>query len=211
MQCCWATQFATAGHQDTQLMGLLVKVFKKTSFKDWQLRIISATLGGKNTLVVQPTGSGKSLCFQFPCMVTRNVTIIFMPTISLILDQTNESTRGNWTQKHFPVMNRIAQAQFDIILTTLKSFFDKSSRVETCVQESSSAEEDRACGNWWGLFSAIIEITETKAFNYDECVYIQHICIYMFFVVDIQHVGSHVLSDWATFFVLLITDQHTPG
>ena len=45
----------TAGHQDAQLMGLLVKVFKKTSFKDWQLRVISATLGGKDTLVVQPT------------------------------------------------------------------------------------------------------------------------------------------------------------
>ena len=49
-------------------MGFLVKVFKKTSFKDWQLRVISATLGGKDTLVVQPTGSGKSL-HVFPVSV----------------------------------------------------------------------------------------------------------------------------------------------
>ena len=113
-------------------MGLLVKVFKKKSFKDWQLRVISATLGGKDTLVVQPTGSGKSLCFQFPCVVTGNVTIVLMPTISLILDQMRvlEGTELKPTflgtmQKDNSVMNRIAQAQFDIILTTPESFFDR--------------------------------------------------------------------------------------
>ena len=71
-------------HRDAQLTGLLVKHFKKTSFKDWQLTVIKATVDGKNSLIVQPTGSGKSLCFQFPGVVTGKITVVLMPTVSLI-------------------------------------------------------------------------------------------------------------------------------
>ena len=46
--CC------TAEYRDAQLTGLLVKYF----FKDWQLTVIKATVDGKNSLTVQPTGSG---------------------------------------------------------------------------------------------------------------------------------------------------------
>ena len=57
-------------------MGLLMKFFKKKEFKDWQLRVIKAVLGGKNALIMQPTGSGKSLCFQFPCTINGKMTIV---------------------------------------------------------------------------------------------------------------------------------------
>ena len=55
----------TVGDDEAQLLGYLVKTFQKKSFKDWQLHIIKAALEGKNTLVVQPTGAGKSL-FSIP-------------------------------------------------------------------------------------------------------------------------------------------------
>ena len=77
----------TAEHTDAQLTGLLVKHFKKTSFKNWQLTVIKATVDGKNSLIVQPTGSEKSLCFQFPGVVTEKITVILMPTVSLIMNQ----------------------------------------------------------------------------------------------------------------------------
>ena len=41
-------------HEDARLTGLLLKHFKRPSFRDWQLRVISASLEGKNTLVVKP-------------------------------------------------------------------------------------------------------------------------------------------------------------
>jgi len=77
----------TAEHRDAQLTGLLVKYFKKTSFKNWQLNMIKATVDGKNSSIVQPTGSEKSLCFQFPGVVTEKITVILMATVSLIMDQ----------------------------------------------------------------------------------------------------------------------------
>ncbi len=46
------------------MVGLAVKQFDIKALKDWQSRIIQAALlEGKNTLVIQPTESEKSLCF----------------------------------------------------------------------------------------------------------------------------------------------------
>ena len=69
------------------MLGLLLKHFGKQSFKEWQLKIIQAVLEKQNTLVIQLTGSGKSLCFQFPSVVTGKITVVLVPTISLMLDQ----------------------------------------------------------------------------------------------------------------------------
>ena len=52
--------------------------------------MINAVLEKRDSLVIQPTGSGKSLCFQFPAVYTKTVTLVITPTISLMQDQTNE-------------------------------------------------------------------------------------------------------------------------
>ena len=44
----------------------LAECFNLTRFKDFQRKVIDSTLSGKDSIVVQPTGSGKSLCYQFP-------------------------------------------------------------------------------------------------------------------------------------------------
>ena len=74
--------------QEMQMTGLLLKHFKLQEFRDWQVDIIKATLERRNTFVLQRTGSGKSLCFQFPSLVTKKLTVVLTPTISLMNDQT---------------------------------------------------------------------------------------------------------------------------
>ena len=69
----------------SQMVGLLVERFKLTTFKDWQLRTIKALINVQDALVVQSTGSGKSLCFQFPAAWLKKTTIIITPTISQAL------------------------------------------------------------------------------------------------------------------------------
>jgi len=54
-----------ADNLEAQITGLSIKNFGISTLKDWQLKIIKATLEGRNTLIIQPTGSGKSLCFNY--------------------------------------------------------------------------------------------------------------------------------------------------
>ena len=59
----------TANGCETQgmiLHGLLAKYFGVTTLHQWELRTILSTLDGRDGLVIQPTGSGKSICFYFP-------------------------------------------------------------------------------------------------------------------------------------------------
>ncbi len=72
--------------------------------------------------MVQPTGSGKSLCYQFPCAVSGTLTIVIIPTISLILDQAKrlghtglrETYLGS-VQKDPNVLSKIAEGHYDIV------------------------------------------------------------------------------------------------
>lgn len=52
-----------------------------------QDRSIAATLAGRDSLTVLPTGGGKSLCFQLPPVVTGKLTLVVSPLIALMDDQ----------------------------------------------------------------------------------------------------------------------------
>ena len=64
------------------------QIFGYKTFRPMQREIINANLMNKDIFACMPTGSGKSLCYQIPSiMSTDTVTIVIMPLISLILDQ----------------------------------------------------------------------------------------------------------------------------
>ena len=72
---------------DATLVNTLAEGFGLTSFKSFQRTVIDAVLEGRDALVVHPTGSGKSLCFQFPPVFQEKKSIVITPTISLMQDQ----------------------------------------------------------------------------------------------------------------------------
>ena len=76
--------------QHATLVATLAEKFTLTSFKPFQKTIITAALEGRDTLVIQPTGSGKSLCFQFIPVYLKKKAIIVTPTISLMQDQVHK-------------------------------------------------------------------------------------------------------------------------
>ncbi|HYJ38460.1 MAG TPA: RecQ family ATP-dependent DNA helicase, partial [Chitinophagaceae bacterium] len=57
------------------------------SFKEPQQQIIETLLAGRDSLVIMPTGGGKSLCYQLPAIISEGVAIIVSPLIALMKNQ----------------------------------------------------------------------------------------------------------------------------
>jgi ATP-dependent DNA helicase RecQ len=58
-----------------------------TTFRPLQKEAMDAVLAGRDSIVVLPTGGGKSLCFQAPALVRPGMAVIVSPLISLMKDQ----------------------------------------------------------------------------------------------------------------------------
>src|SRR5918999_190537 len=57
------------------------------AFRPGQREACEAALAGRDVLVVMPTGSGKSLCYQLPALLREDVTVVVSPLVALMQDQ----------------------------------------------------------------------------------------------------------------------------
>jgi ATP-dependent DNA helicase RecQ len=72
---------------ETRLLQIIEKTWGYSSLRPLQREAMLAALSGRDSLVVMPTGGGKSLCYQAPALLTDSVTVVVSPLISLMKDQ----------------------------------------------------------------------------------------------------------------------------
>src|SRR5262245_57298587 len=70
-----------------QLNALIARHWGIRTLRPLQGRAMQAVLDGRDSLVVMPTGGGKSLCYQAPPLVRGDTTVVVSPLIALMKDQ----------------------------------------------------------------------------------------------------------------------------
>lgn len=85
----------TATHSIDDAREILRTRFGYPAFRPGQERAVEAVLQRRDTLVILPTGGGKSLCFQVPALLLPGLTVVISPLISLMKDQVDALTARN--------------------------------------------------------------------------------------------------------------------
>ena len=97
---------------------ILKKHFGFENFRPLQEEIIEGILQHKDTLVLMPTGGGKSVCFQVPALLLPNLTLVVSPLIALMKDQV-DALQANGIAAAF-LNSSMSEADQNVLLERVK-------------------------------------------------------------------------------------------
>ncbi len=140
---------------------ILKKHFGYSAFRSHQKEIIEATLNGEHTLVLMPTGGGKSLCFQVPALMLEGLTLVVSPLISLMKDQV-DALKANGIAAEFlnssqsieeqrSIENRLIKGEIKLLYTAPERLVTFEFRtLLKQIQLSLVAIDEAHCISQWG-------------------------------------------------------------
>jgi ATP-dependent DNA helicase RecQ len=139
----------------------LKSYFGYDEFRPQQAEIISTILEGRDTIVLMPTGGGKSLCFQIPAIIMDGTCVVVSPLIALMKDQVeglkangvkaayiNSSASGSENQE---VESQAMRGELDLLYVSPEKmlsseFFNLLSTMKVCL----IAIDEAHCISQWG-------------------------------------------------------------
>ncbi|CAK9803648.1 ATP-dependent DNA helicase Q1 [Anthophora plagiata] len=100
----------------------LKDVFKIENLRELQLPTMNAVMSNEDVILVMPTGGGKSLCYQLPAVISKGITIVVSPLVSLMEDQLHGLHRNN-----VKAMMLSAKCNKENVKTIMNALVDKKS------------------------------------------------------------------------------------
>jgi ATP-dependent DNA helicase RecQ len=142
------------------ILTLLKKNFGYSNFRGNQSDIISNILSNKDTIVLMPTGGGKSICFQIPALVFEGTTLVISPLISLMKDQVDAlnsngisasfvNSSMNDNERNF-VIEKASKNKIKLLYMSPETLVSSMQTWLNNVQISLVAIDEAHCISMWG-------------------------------------------------------------
>lgn len=139
---------------------ILKSVYGYLSFRPLQEDVIAHVVSGRDSLVLMPTGGGKSICYQIPAMMLEGTAIVVSPLISLMKDQvdalqangieTEALNSSNDEHANRAIRERCRRGELKILYISPERLVTEVMWLQQNVNVSLFAIDEAHCVSQWG-------------------------------------------------------------